>query len=56
MNQKKSDSAKNKKLTPEEARAAAIRQESSYREGNKPEPDNNLFFENHSNPLSSKGN
>ena len=40
----------------EQERAEMIRQNAKYREGNKPEPDNNPFFENHSNPLSSKGN
>ncbi len=29
---------------------------SDYHEGNKAAPDNNLFFEERSNPLSSKGN
>ncbi|WP_343249787.1 hypothetical protein [Diplocloster hominis] len=43
-------------LKQEQERAEMIRQNSKYREGNKPEPDNNPFFENHSNPLSSKGN
>lgn len=33
-----------------------VKQNSSYREGNKCEPDNNLFFEEVSNPLCSKGN
>lgn len=33
-----------------------VRQDSDYREGNKAAPDNNLFFEERSNPLSSKGN
>lgn len=32
-----------------------IRQNSNYSEGNKAAPDNNLFFEERSNPLSSKG-
>lgn len=33
-----------------------IKQNSSYREGNKCAPDNNIFFEELSNPLGSKGN
>ena len=32
-----------------------IRQTSCYKEGNRAEPDNNMFFEERSNPLSSKG-
>ena len=35
---------------------AAIRQTSCYKDGNRAEPDNNMFFLNRSNPLSSKGN
>ena len=42
--------------TPEESRDARIRQISDYRDDNKAAPDNNLFFEERSNPLSSKGN
>ena len=33
-----------------------VRQDSDYHDGNKAAPDNNLFFEERSNPLSSKGN
>lgn len=33
-----------------------IRQTSRYDEYNKPLPDNNMFFEERHNPLSSKGN
>ncbi|MDD6234422.1 MAG: hypothetical protein PUB17_04510 [Lachnospiraceae bacterium] len=33
-----------------------IRQTSHYTKGNKPVPDNNMFFEERHNPLSSKGN
>ena len=33
-----------------------IRQRSAYSEYNKATPDNNMFFEKRSNPLSSKGN
>lgn len=33
-----------------------IRQYSNYKNGNRCEPDNNSFFEERSNPLSSKGN
>ena len=41
-------------LTEEEI--MGIRQLSNYNENNKAAPDNNLFFEARSNPLSSKGN
>ncbi len=34
----------------------AIRQNSQYSDGGKAAPNNNIFFENKSNPLSSKGN
>ncbi len=33
-----------------------IRQTSCYDENNKPLPDNNMFYEERQNPLSSKGN
>lgn len=33
-----------------------IRQTSRYAKDNKPVPDNNMFFEERHNPLSSKGN
>ncbi len=33
-----------------------IRQTSRYSKDNKPVPDNNMFFEERHNPLSSKGN
>lgn len=39
-----------------EGRAAQIRQNSEYDENDLPSPDNNLFWEHASNPLSSKGN
>lgn len=39
-----------------EKRAAQIRQNSRYNEKDLPSPDNNLFWEHESNPLSSKGN
>ncbi|MCM1244634.1 MAG: hypothetical protein NC293_03210 [Roseburia sp.] len=39
-----------------EQRAAQIRQNSRYNEEDLPSPDNNLFWEHESNPLSSKGN
>ncbi len=39
-----------------ETRAAQIRQNSQYNEEDLPSPDNNLFWEHESNPLSSKGN
>ncbi|MSS64823.1 hypothetical protein [Velocimicrobium porci] len=41
-------------LTEEEI--MGIRQLSNYNENNKAAPDNNIFFEARSNPLSSKGN
>lgn len=37
-------------------RAAQIRQNSRYNKEDLPSPDNNLFWEHASNPLSSKGN
>ncbi len=39
-----------------EERADEIRQNSRYNEEDLPSPDNNLFWEHASNPLSSKGN
>lgn len=39
-----------------EEELAAIRQTSNYSDSGKAAPDNNLFFEEKSNPLSSKGN
>ena len=39
-----------------EKRADQIRQNSRYNEEDLPSPDNNLFWEHESNPLSSKGN
>ncbi len=38
------------------AHDACVRQDSDYHTGDKAAPDNNLFFEERSNPLSSKGN
>lgn len=38
------------------AHDASVRQDSDYNDKNKAAPDNNLFFEERSNPLSSKGN
>lgn len=38
------------------AHDASVRQDSDYHTGDKAAPDNNLFFEERSNPLSSKGN
>lgn len=40
----------------EECDVAGIRQSSHYTKDNKPLPDNNMFFEERHNPLSSKGN
>lgn len=37
-------------------RAAQIRQNSRYNKQDRPAPDNNQFWEDESNPLSSKGN
>lgn len=37
-------------------RSAQIRQNSRYDKTNQASPDNNLFWEDESNPLSSKGN
>ncbi len=39
-----------------EERADQIRQNSRYNEDDLPSPDNSLFWEHESNPLSSKGN
>ncbi|MBD5156540.1 MAG: hypothetical protein HDT13_02750 [Butyrivibrio sp.] len=39
-----------------ECDVAGIRQTSHYDKYNKPLPDNNMFFEERHNPLSSKGN
>lgn len=39
-----------------ECDVAGIRQSSHYDQYNKPLPDNNMFFEERHNPLSSKGN
>ncbi|MGN1206094.1 MAG: hypothetical protein ACI4SQ_03785 [Eubacterium sp.] len=40
----------------EQARKRRIRENSHYNKENQPAPDNNLFWEDASNPLSSKGN
>lgn len=60
-NQKKqqtSERAENKNTLDgvSEKRADQIRQNSRYNEKDQPSPDNNLFWEHESNPLSSKGN
>lgn len=39
-----------------EGRSAQIRQNSRYNKQDLPAPDNNIFWEDESNPLSSKGN
>lgn len=39
-----------------DARKCRIRENSHYNEKDQPAPDNNLFWEDASNPLSSKGN
>ena len=41
---------------PNDARKRRIRENSHYNEKDQPAPDNNLFWEDASNPLSSKGN
>lgn len=43
-------------LQHENAEIDAIRQNSQYSDENKAAPDNNIFWEEFSNPLSSKGN
>lgn len=43
-------------MQEQEAYTADVRQKSDYRDGNKAAPNNNIFFEERSNPLSSKGN
>lgn len=53
--QKKTNPA-DKILSAERAEIDAIRQNSEYRDGNKAAPDNNIFWEEFSDPLSSKGN
>lgn len=45
---------KNNRLT--ETETMAVRQNSKYSDEGKAAPDNNIFWENRSNPLSSKGN
>lgn len=47
---------KNTKDGVSEKRASQIRQNSEYDEKNHAAPNNNLFWEHASNPLSSKGN
>ena len=44
------------KNTTKEERTRRIRQNSDYGKDDKASPNNNLFWENASNPLSSKGN
>lgn len=55
---KKKHAAKKQKYSEEEIsnKVEEIRQRSFYDENNKARPDNNMFFEKYSNPLSSKGN
>lgn len=54
---KKNQTEKTKKANPiTEEELMAIRQNSNYSDSGKAAPDNNLFFEEKSNPLSSKGN
>lgn len=48
--------SESKNTTKEEERTRRIRQNSDYGKDDKPSPNNNLFWENASNPLSSKGN
>lgn len=56
--QQASERAENKNTLDgvSEKRVAGIRQNSRYNEKDQPSPDNNLFWEHESNPLSSKGN
>lgn len=57
MEQKKYQPQKNKKQdTISSTDHYAIRQNAHYSDSGKSEPDNNIFWENGSNPLSSKGN
>lgn len=57
---KNSETPKSEQLTArmiqKECDVDDIRQTSRYTKGNKPMPDNNMFFEERHNPLSSKGN
>lgn len=56
MKNKRQASKAKKILTGENSMDDRIRQNSQYRDGNKAAPDNNIFHEEFSNPLSSKGN
>ncbi len=60
MNKKNTDTAENYDgqagLDENDIDVYHIRQNSQYDKDNKPLPDNNPFFEERSNPLSSKGN
>lgn len=58
QNQKSASRAENKNTLDgiSQQRSAQIRQNSRYDKTNQPSPDNNLFWEDESNPLSSKGN
>lgn len=55
---KNSNQAQNKNTLDgvSEERTAQIRQNSRYNKQDRPAPDNNMFWEDESNPLSSKGN
>jgi len=57
MGQKENKNSTKDKIINEEIKQKAnqVRQNSTYKEG-KPVPDNNMFFEERSNPLCSKGN
>lgn len=63
MQEKKTEKRENNRIENKntrdgisEKRADEIRQNSRYNEEDLPSPDNNLFWEHASNPLSSKGN
>lgn len=48
--------SKKSRQEEQEAHNYCVRQNSEYSETGKAAPDNNIFFETKSNPLSSKGN
>ena len=56
MKNKQDPKTPKKNVQNNQAQTAQIRQTSQYNDTDHPAPDNNLFWENNSNPLSSKGN
>ena len=56
MTNKKTTETNSREIPLNSTDKEMIRQNANYRKGNRPEPDNNVFFEERSNPLSSKGN